>query len=335
MVEAIKGAHGSVTFVLGAGASRSVSYAGNTDVPSPLDRDFFDLLQRLEPQEKDEAAVGWVLEKILRLPFEYRRSLERAFYTLHMRSYLRRKLTGAVDKTEEEAVVSHFARAIVALLRKAHGTQACKNHERLLQGLGRNDAVISFNYDLVVERALRQYAEMNNVPFVPGIYHLDPKEHPVSHFPKILKLHGSVNWRMKDDQLQVRTTAWDNFDDTPGYRSSGEGTRFPIFLPFWDKQVTRQPWLWLWQKAHQQLKKTEFIIVWGFSMATTDVKARELFNISIPDGGARRRLCVIDPSQATRDRWRELLPSAQYWEYDNIKGFLSAPPPWWWNESLQ
>jgi hypothetical protein len=75
-----------------------------------------------------------------------------------LRSYLGRKLAGA-DESEEEAVAGKFARAIVALLRKAHGVRICGNHEYLLNGLGRKDAIISFNYDLVVERALRRYAE--------------------------------------------------------------------------------------------------------------------------------------------------------------------------------
>jgi hypothetical protein len=39
---------GRVTLVLGAGASRGVSYAHQGRIPSPLDGDFFDLLQRLE-----------------------------------------------------------------------------------------------------------------------------------------------------------------------------------------------------------------------------------------------------------------------------------------------
>jgi hypothetical protein len=136
--------HDPVTFVLGAGASRAVSYARTRDVLSPLDRDFFDLLQRLEPQEKDEAAVEWVVKQMSTLPFEYRRSLEKTFYTLHLRSYLRRKLSGA-DRTQEEAVLSHFARAVVALLRKAHGTRTCENHKSLLQSLRSADAVVSFN----------------------------------------------------------------------------------------------------------------------------------------------------------------------------------------------
>jgi hypothetical protein len=332
MSAASKRRHDPVTFVLGAGASRAVSYARTRDVLSPLDRDFFDLLQRLEPQEKDEGAVEWVLESMATFPFEYRRSLEKAFYTLHLRSYLRRKLSGA-DTSEEEAVVSQFARAVVALLRKAHGTNTCDNHKYALQGLDSCDAVMSFNYDLVVERALRVHAEAIRVAFSPAIYCLERSDEPVQRFLKILKLHGSVNWDLNNKQFKVRTAAWDDFDDTPGYRGySGEGTRFPIFLPFWDKQVTREPWLTPWQKAHKQLVETKYVIVWGFSLPTTDVKARELFTISIPDGGANRRLCVIDPSQATRDRWRELLPNAQYWEYDSIKSFRSAPPAWWWND---
>lgn len=299
---------------------------------SPLDRDFFDLLQRLEAKEKDEPAVDWVLSRISTLPFEYRRSLERTFYTLHLRSYLNRKLAGA-DRSGEEAVVSNFARAVVALLRKAHGIHICGNHEFLLNGLGRKDAIISFNYDLVVERALRKYAEKRAVDFIPAIYGLKIDDPPVPHCPRILKLHGSVNWELDGEGFHVRTAAWDDFGDTPGYRGySGEGTKFPIFLPFWDKQVTRRPWLTLWQRALQQLKETRYIIVWGFSLQTTDVKARELFTISVPDMGTGRKLCVIDPSSATRDRWRELLPNAQYWEYENFKDFESAPPAWWWNK---
>jgi hypothetical protein len=46
--------------VLGAGASRSVSYAHEREQPSPLDSDFFDLLNRLEPHTEDIAAVQFV-----------------------------------------------------------------------------------------------------------------------------------------------------------------------------------------------------------------------------------------------------------------------------------
>jgi len=70
----------------------------------------------------------------------------------------------------------------------------------------------------------------------------------------------------------------------------------------------------------------------GIFVAHHGCKGEGTFHDFHPDHGANRRLCVIDPSQATRDRWRELLPNAQYWEYDDIKAFKSATPAWWWND---
>jgi hypothetical protein len=76
-----KGLSSRTTLVLGAGASRAVSYANTGDIPSPLDSDFFDLLQRLEPHEKDEPAVKAVLEWSMEpKDVGLRRSMERLFY---------------------------------------------------------------------------------------------------------------------------------------------------------------------------------------------------------------------------------------------------------------
>lgn len=323
--------NGIMTLVLGAGASRAVSYPQKSDMLSPLDRDFFDLLQRLDPKEKDKDAVDWVLDQVAGLPLDYRRSMEKAFYTLQSRAYMRRKLADA-SQEEEENVVGRFARAIVALLRKAHGTQTCRHHNWLLSDLSPNDAIISFNYDLVVERALRANALTQNIPFSATLYPITDAARS-SKLPRLLKLHGSVNWKLEDDKILVRTSTWDDFADAPGYRGySGEGTRFPIFLPFWDKRVTSGPWLPVWKNAYKQLRKTRHLLVWGFSLPLTDIKARELFEVSISDGGADRDLVVIDPSQSTRDRWRELLPSCRYWEYENFKAFRSTPPAWWGKE---
>jgi hypothetical protein len=101
----------NVAVVLGAGASRGVSYARQRDIPSPLDRDFFDLLQRFDPDEKDEECVERTLRWAQQLPDEYWRSMERSFYTLHLKAYLLRKLnklpqdkTGAKDDAKSSAL---------------------------------------------------------------------------------------------------------------------------------------------------------------------------------------------------------------------------------------
>jgi len=54
------------------------------------------------------------------------------------------------------------------------------------------------------------------------------------------------------------TQNWSQLDATPGYRGDkGEGTAFPIFLPFWDKRIERRPWLQLWRKAFERLSNVE------------------------------------------------------------------------------
>jgi hypothetical protein len=321
----------STTVVLGAGASRSVSYAHKGGYPSPLDSDFFDLLQRLRPADEDKEAVRSVLQQVSSLPHECWRSMERAFYTLHLRAYMAEKLAGHVQVPSDNQVVAEFARCVQALLRKAHGTNRCQNHYRILRRLHKPDTVISFNYDLVPERAIRRVADDRSVEFGPRLYGLDDGP-PISDLPLILKLHGSSNWRMKqngeEDRIEIRTQAWHDLDPKPGYRGHlGEGTTFPIFLPFWEKRIEKGPWLPIWQTAFTRLRRSQRLIVWGYSLPPTDVKAQHLFAIAL--ASKPLSLCVIDPSAGTRTRWRELLPKAKYWEYESIKDFLAQPPLWW------
>jgi len=313
--------------VLGAGASRSVSYANKGGYPSPLDADFFDLLQRVEAGEHDGPAVKSVLEHVRRLSPDHWRSMERAFYTLQLRAYLYEKLTGTSADTSDTEVVANFARCVQCLLRKAHGKDICSFHQDLLRQLGNVDTVITFNYDLVAERALRETAEKRRISFSSGLYGWSGTWK--RDLPLVLKLHGSSNWKIKEGgKISVRTRAWDDFDNSPGYRGHvGQGTEFPIFLPFWDKRIEKQPWLSLWQQAYNRLLVCDRLIVWGYSMPPTDIKASSLFTLAL---GARAiDLCVIDPSQASRERWRQLLPKARYWEYDGIRDFKKEAPSWW------
>jgi hypothetical protein len=315
--------------VLGAGASRSVSYANEREQPSPLDSDFFDLLKRLEPRSDDAGAVQFVRAQIETLPLDYRRSMERSFYTLQLRAYMAEKLKASQNSgPSDDEVVANFARCIQALLRSAHGKEFCKNHNAFLSPLGRDDTVISFNYDLVIERAISKIASTRGANFGEWVYGL--KNKPVDYdLPTILKLHGSSNWRLPvEKKIQVLTTDWGDFDDSPGYRGhKGTGTIFPIFLPFWDKRIERSPWRQLWSDCLARLERVGTLLVWGYSLPQTDIKAQQLFTLGL--GGRRFRLCVIDPANATRARWREMFPQALYWEYNNIHDFLKHAPSWW------
>lgn len=321
-----------IAIVLGAGASRGVSYAEMCDIQSPLDADFFDLLQRVEAGSSDEQAVQSVVKQAQKLPYDCWRSMERAFYTIHLRAYLEAKLTADEDEEHpDERVIKEFAQSVQVVLRKAHGKRTCEHHKRLIQSLREPDTILSFNYDLVPERAMKPVAETRNVDFERWLYGFISNRNGAD-LPLILKLHGSSNWKLTKsgttDNIEVLTQSWDQLDETPGYRGHlGEGSSFPIFLPFWDKRVERKPWLQIWRKAFERLGEVEALIVWGYSLPQTDIKAQHFFSLAL--GAKAVKLCVIDPSAEARKRWRELMPKAHFFPYDSVEKFFRAAPAWW------
>jgi hypothetical protein len=321
-----------ITIVLGAGASRSVSYAHLGEAPSHLDSDFFDLLQRIPHKPKDDDAIIRVLKMAKELPAIFWRSMEKSFYTLHLRAYLK-DILFAENQSIEKQIISDFAQAIEALLRKAHGISVCAHHAQLFEQLGITDAIVSFNYDLVVERAIGKQAMAKGIGFGDWVYGLSGRPAPYS-CPVILKMHGSSNWQLtkvKNGWVPIFFhDHWSDFyvSNRPGYRAHS-GEEPGIILPFWDKKIEGNPWLHLWKQAYEHLKKTKTLIVWGYSLPPTDIKTRELFTLGLQRGDETLRLCVIDPSPESRQRWRDLLPNARYWEYHDIQSFFSYAPPWW------
>jgi hypothetical protein len=326
-----EGVPARIAVVLGAGASRGVSYAETCDIQSPLDADFFDLLQRVDVGSSDEQAVRSVLKQVQRLPYDCWRSMERAFYTVHLRAYLEAKLSNHEEDHPDERVIKEFAQSVQVLLRKAHGKRTCTHHRRLIESMREPDTIISFNYDLVPERAMKPVAEARNVSFERWLYGFTANRNSAD-LPLILKLHGSSNWKLtrseRTDVIEVLTQNWDQLDETPGYRGHlGEGSSFPIFLPFWDKRVERKPWLQIWRKAFERLGDVDALLVWGYSLPQTDIKAQHFFSLALETKALK--LCVVDPSAETRRRWRELLPKAHFFPYDSIERFFRAPPAWW------
>jgi hypothetical protein len=317
--------------VLGAGASRGVSYEHETPIPSPLDRDYFDLLQRFDHFEKDDDVINRVVQWVQELPFEYWRSMEQSFYTLQSRAHLAHKLRAGADLPSDADIVTSFVNATGALLRAAHGRNTCNHHKRLIKNLGTSDTILTFNYDLVTERAMKAIPEIATSPFGPWVYGLEPANKPESWTaPTLLKLHGSFSWdypMSAGKPFAVRLENWEDLEESPGFRRFGSvGTEFPIFLPFWDKRIEVQPWLDIWRKAYNRLTKCTGLLIWGYSLPKTDLKAYQLFTL------ARRNninICVVDPSSETKDRWRRLFVGSKFWEYSKIEEFLAAPPPWW------
>jgi len=320
--------HRRITVILGAGASRAASYARNKPIRSPLDSDVFELLQKLEPRAKDEPAISELIPWILASAEPIWNSMERTFYTLHVRARMSEVLFSDQNiEATSSKLLNCFTRSINALLREAHGTELCDFHIQLLDKMRSSDAIITFNYDLVAERALKRLKSGSR--FGDWIYGFQPKPNVVEEIPTIYKLHGSVNWiyQPQTEGFKARQESWADFETEPGYRAHSDFP-FPIMLPFWDKKVEEKPWSEIWRQAARHLHKCSRLIVWGYSLPQTDLKALELIKLSLGTG-CLQDICVIDPAGDVRTRWRAMFPKQKFWPYERIEEFLLGPPSWW------
>ena len=257
--------------------------------------------------------------------------MERTFYTLYMRARMSEVLFPQ-EKSEVSVarLLNSFTRAIDALLRAAHDKESCDYHVELLRKMKAGDGVVTFNYDLVAERAIKKLA---SIPaFGNWVYGFDMRPENAGKVPTLYKLHGSVNWVCDEDEknFTVRQKSWKEFEKEPGYRAHSNKSVFAIMLPYWDKKVEEPPWCQIWGQAAAHFKKTARLIVWGYSLPLTDLKALELLKLSLgPGRSCLEDVCIIDPSAAVRTRWRAMFPGQRFWPYERIEEFLDQAPSWW------
>lgn len=174
-------------------------------------------------------------------------------------------------------------------------------------------AVVSFNYDLVIERSLRDRPMVR--PRLPGFYygglsqpqrlHGSPAapwkrradSDPLSGRVPLCKLHGSVNWSLVGSEVRL----W--HDARPCFRSGSDAAMIP---PFPEKDVVgwARP---IWECARSALARAGCWVVCGYSLPAYDVAAVEMLRSA---AGGCERVLVLDPSPAVVTRWKEVVPRA-------------------------
>lgn len=169
---------------------------------------------------------------------------------------------------------------------------------------GRMDSVITFNYDLVLDDALRR------IGFTPE-YHL-PKDlfsmpdsaanrRPVC----VLKLHGSTNWAVCTkchrsifvlDEKVTRDPS--SLRDRGCSKCHRRGYQPLLIPPSWDKREYREITQTVWNKAVHELATATRICIIGYSMPETDAFFRYLLALALAENHGLFRLTVVDLAQA-------------------------------------
>jgi hypothetical protein len=145
--------------VLGAGASRGASFAHNSFLAPPLDRDFFQILQMSRTGRTQDGrdllehvrnAYGPALDISMEAVFS---NLEAAGTFAH-----EVKIDPGPTVSWPEKMSDTFRRVLPQLLRETIGASECGYHLALARRLNTIDNVVSLNYDCLIDRALCEAA---------------------------------------------------------------------------------------------------------------------------------------------------------------------------------
>lgn len=175
-------------------------------------------------------------------------------------------------------------------------------------------AVITTNYDILIERALR-HRPMKRV-FGPGCYYggiIRPQVLKGTALPfstqkpqrkirlhgriPVYKLHGSLNWSRTRNELAL-------FQDMrPAFRKEGDAAIVPP-VPEKDTPAWLKP---VWRKAMQTLTESQFWIICGYSLPDYDVAIRTMLQEAVDP--ALEAIIILDPhSDSLKSQYSEIAP---------------------------
>jgi hypothetical protein len=212
-----------------------------------------------------------------------------------------------------------------------------------------NPIIITFNYDIAVDYALSsELGEIN--------YCLGPPQ--IDAHPKLLKLHGSLNWAQCScgsiipyplrDYASRALSLYDPGDrlilapplDQLKHCNQPMNADPIIVPPTWNKTMHHNQIAPVWKAAANHLKGAENIFVIGYSLPPSDQFFRLLFGLSTSMN--LKRLSVFDPDKEVKTRFEKLLGPriANRFEFYNIafdmaiKALLRIPS-WSLNKLLE
>jgi len=236
---------------------------------------------------------------------------------------------------------------IASTINRALRGPPCKLHEELALMMQEDDIVVDFNYDLLMDEALRTEHKLNdfgyNVNFF-KVFKDDDWRRPEEQDKSLdfLKLHGSLNWLkcvecssmllMHDDN-----TPKDTFDirflskmQCPRCGSDGGNMVRLLLPPIQTKEYDIEPYRFLWMRAAQRLRGIDRIAFLGYSFANTDFATRSLLRrISYYTPIDGLKVHFMNPSSEPEDRFKRIFPKIETpTRTESLEEFLSFCPKW-------
>ena len=295
------------TVILGAGASRGAKCFEDAMNPAPLDADFFRIMQRVcHLDAKLEQFLQFVREEFGAGTCP---GMEELFTQLEALARFHEGLKISwVKVTRYKIQLAEYVATTAAFFRQVFCNSSgvplkCDYHEALAAALYSGDTVMSFNYDCLMDTALRDRGkgcwsatDGYHVPVTAGAGAWDGRKvrGPRAKNPiKLLKLHGSLNWDRSGTVLALRS------DPNLDARSADE-----IVPPVWNKTIGGDAvFSEVWKEARRILPTGQIMVVAGYSVPPTDLLSQALVRISAAERTKSQKLShliVVNPSLESR-----------------------------------
>jgi len=154
----------------------------------------------------------------------------------------------------------------------------------------RSNAVITFNYDIVLDDALKKAGILPAY----GLAN-DPNEKGVP----LLKLHGSTNWVvckscLKPSVWQEGATSLFPFGSIQCRHCGKSHWRLLLVPPSWDKSEYQDIMRPVWARAVKELQTATRICIIGYSMPASDSFFRYLLTLGLAENHQLYKLIVVD-----------------------------------------
>jgi len=348
--------------VLGAGATRGASFVkgehiveqdkscGGTCLP-PLDSDFFTQLQRIQSNKHKEVIDATIEDAVDFFGHNFSITLETMFTTIEHKLRMI-GLTGerwGVSREKIGQKRTNLMQAMAAVLEESlttgdtggHGRhyRNCQYHEKLVEQIRRTDAIVSMNYDCLIDHTLKECANGKwnarygyRLPRPPGRYSKIGEQHwnpddpsPPDKTLRLLKLHGSLHFA---DAPQDR---W-RLKQRPYTKQRGN-LHFQVIPPEWNKQFDQGIFRSIWAAAAEEIHRSTTIVVIGYSFPLTDLHTSALFRVSVCPHKLKN-LIIVNPDHSARYRTQDILrkgmqETTRVMVFDSFENFMKAPRNVW------
>jgi hypothetical protein len=345
--------------VLGAGATRGASFVDDPQKRSiclpPLDGDFFTQLQRVANLKHKDIIDGVLKDVVELFGHNFRVTLETVFTTIEhtLRMVNATKVTAGWKSDELEAKRVRLKQAIAAVLEESLTTsinqgkkqgrvnRECDHHKAIIDGLKETDAIISFNYDCLIDHMLKKCGSGKwNARYGYGLpmpkgkgSHIEGEEpwtpDGITKFEKdktirLLKLHGSIHFSAESKgRFTLKERPYTQYGNL----------QFEIIPPEWNKHFDEGVFRKLWGIARDEIHKATTIIVVGYSFPATDLHTSALFRVGVNEGKLKR-VVIVNPDAEARRRTRDVLrrgfsPDTRVLVFDRLSDFAAVDRTLW------